>query len=346
MAIMVVEKGRKALRIERQAIERETYLQEYVQSNPETLPVEELKPGAKLLVVAREFPTASGPIDALAIDDDGDIYIVETKLAKNPDKRRVIAQMLDYGAALWSGGAESFLERAGGNDDLAAKIGEAFSLEEGSEIEAVVSALEANVEAGRFHFVVLMNEMDERLKTLITFVNSNSRFTILGLEFDVYTHGELDILIPRLFGAEARKVSGSEGPRARRRTWSEAEFFDEASHRLSTEQLRRVRELYDWAREAGEVSFGSGEKFGGFNITFPSLGVSRLFKVTLNGALVIRISQLGDLGFALRDALATAGFELAPDRKKPEIPIDEWGPALPRLIAAIETLVSRESGAS
>jgi len=100
MAIMIVEKGHKAQRIERQTIDRENYLQAYVQANPETLPVEELKPGAKLLVIAREFATVSGPIDALAIDDDGDIYVVETKLAKNPDKRRVIAQMLDYGAAL------------------------------------------------------------------------------------------------------------------------------------------------------------------------------------------------------------------------------------------------------
>lgn len=340
MAIMIVEKGRKAQRIERHSIEQENYLQAYVQSNPETLPVEELKPGAKLLVVAREFPTASGPIDALAIDDDGDIYIVETKLAKNADKRRVIAQMLDYGAALWNGGSESFLDQAGRNDELPLKIGEAFSLEDESEIQAIVSALEANVEAGRFHFVVLMDQIDERLKTLITFVNSNSRFTILGLEFDIYTHGELDILIPRLFGAEARKVAGSQGPHARRRTWTETEFFEEASTRLTPEHLRRVRELYDCARRTGEVTFGAGEKFGGFNVTFPGLEVNRLFKVTLDGALVIRISQLGELGTGFRDALENAGFVIPHDRKKPAIPIEQWAPALPRLMTTVEALVA------
>ena len=52
-------------------------------------------------MVAREFSTESGPIDALAIDKDGDIYVVETKLHKNPDKRTVVAQALDYGASLW-----------------------------------------------------------------------------------------------------------------------------------------------------------------------------------------------------------------------------------------------------
>ena len=52
-------------------------------------------------MVAREFETESGPIDAIAIDKDGDIYVVETKIDKNPDKRRVVAQALDYGASLW-----------------------------------------------------------------------------------------------------------------------------------------------------------------------------------------------------------------------------------------------------
>lgn len=41
-------------------------------------------------------------IDAVALDQNGDIYLIETKLYKNPDKRQVIAQVLDYGASLWT----------------------------------------------------------------------------------------------------------------------------------------------------------------------------------------------------------------------------------------------------
>lgn len=37
----------------------------------------------------------------LGVDKDGEIYIVETKLYKNSDKRLVVAQILDYGASLW-----------------------------------------------------------------------------------------------------------------------------------------------------------------------------------------------------------------------------------------------------
>lgn len=60
-----------------------------------------IKDDIQLLILAREFGTNSGPIDAVGIDRDGEIYLVETKLYKNPDKRTVVAQVLDYGASLW-----------------------------------------------------------------------------------------------------------------------------------------------------------------------------------------------------------------------------------------------------
>ena len=101
MAIIISEDGRNAQKIDKSRISKEGYLQEYILNNPESIPVYELKEDKKLFVAKREFSTNSGPIDALAIDQYGDIYIVETKLYKNPDKRTVVAQALDYGAALW-----------------------------------------------------------------------------------------------------------------------------------------------------------------------------------------------------------------------------------------------------
>ena len=101
MSIIISKNGKEAKKIDEQEIEKERDLQVYIHSNPEAIPVYEIQEDKRLLVVAREFQTKSGPIDALAIDKDGDIYIVETKLYKNPDKRTVVAQALDYGAALW-----------------------------------------------------------------------------------------------------------------------------------------------------------------------------------------------------------------------------------------------------
>lgn len=62
----------------------------------------EINEDVRLLVLAREFNTNSGPLDAVGIDKEGEIYLIETKLYKNADKRKVVAQVLDYGAALWA----------------------------------------------------------------------------------------------------------------------------------------------------------------------------------------------------------------------------------------------------
>lgn len=101
MSIIVSQEGENARKLEPTSIALEDYLQKYIEKNPHTIPIDEIKEDLRLLILAREFPTVSGPIDALGIDQDGNIYVIETKLAKNPDKRYVLAQVLDYGAALW-----------------------------------------------------------------------------------------------------------------------------------------------------------------------------------------------------------------------------------------------------
>src|SRR5271165_3274190 len=99
MAIIVSKKGSSSAQVVNKsdfALERN--LQDYICDHPEAIPVED----KRLLVVARELQTESGSIDAFAVDKDGDLYIVETKLYRNADKRTVVAQALDYGASLWS----------------------------------------------------------------------------------------------------------------------------------------------------------------------------------------------------------------------------------------------------
>jgi len=101
MAIIISKGGKNAKKIEKSNFEREDYLQKYIYDNPESIPLYDIKDDIHLLILVREFSTESGPIDAIGIDADGNIYLIETKLYKNPDKRTVVAQVLDYGASLW-----------------------------------------------------------------------------------------------------------------------------------------------------------------------------------------------------------------------------------------------------
>jgi hypothetical protein len=299
MSIIVSQDGKGARRIERTVIQKEAYLQQYIHDHPDTLPLQELKDDLKLLVLLREFPTGSGPIDALAVDADGDIYLIETKLYKNPDKRQVIAQILDYGASLWRAAEnpESFIERLDElltirfQTTLASKVSTYYELE-GPALTQFTDSLKQSVAGGRFRFVVLMDRLDERLKDLISFINANSNFDILGVGLDFYQHDGLDILIPTLFGAEAKKTTSS-GTLGARRKWDRETFLADAESRNDPATMIALRELLVWCDvHADEVTWGSGARTGSFSAKFSRIDPRSVFGVFSNGNLVLNFKWL------------------------------------------------------
>ncbi len=89
----------------------EQQLHDAIAAYPELIPHARFGLG-RLTVLAREFSCASGYIDLLLADEFGRLVICEIKKgAENSDVRRVIAQMLDYGAALWQTDVDTFEPR-------------------------------------------------------------------------------------------------------------------------------------------------------------------------------------------------------------------------------------------
>lgn len=210
MAIIISKNGNNAQKIEETRFGLEDKLQEYVKNNPDIIPIYEIAEDARLLVLAREFPTNSGPIDALGVDQDGNIYVIETKLYKNPDKRTVLAQALDYGASLWrhSGDATDFIDsletkvKLQFDTTLSEKIQDFFEVEDS---QIIIDTMSKNVLNGNIKFVILMDTVDDRLKDLITYVNQNSRFDVYAVDLQYYKHDEFEIIIPKLYGSEVKK---------------------------------------------------------------------------------------------------------------------------------------------
>lgn len=217
---LIISKEGKTVRLEKQRFENEAALQRYIFDCPEAIPLDEVSSGARLLVLGREFPTKCGPIDVLGTDQTGHPYLIETKLYKNPDKRQVLAQVLDYGAALWSKppSAELLLEALREDaakrhkSDPVERLATFLETDEGSTIEQLASIAEALSE-GRFTAIVLMDRLDERLRDLIRFLNGSSRFQVLAVELDYYRHEGSEIVSPRIFGAEVRRPANSAGSR-------------------------------------------------------------------------------------------------------------------------------------
>jgi hypothetical protein len=212
MAIIISKNGKNAKRLNQSTFDKEDYLQQYIYNNPDAVPVYEIDEDTRLLILAREFSTASGPIDALGIDQHGNIYLIETKLYKNPDKRIVVAQVLDYGASLWRSSIDfsefsSQLEKhvlKQFNTTLLEQIQSFFNVDaEGAE--TILESMQTNLNNGTFKFVVLMDNLERRLKDLILFMNRNSQFDVYAVELEYYKHEDFEIIIPKLYGAEIKK---------------------------------------------------------------------------------------------------------------------------------------------
>lgn len=247
MAIIVSKNGRNAVKINKSGFDLEDHLQQYIYDNPESIPLYDIKEDIRLLILAREFSTQSGPIDALGIDKDGEIYLIETKLYKNPDKRTVVAQVLDYGAALWANYRDfaNFQEQISGHvtkdfdQTLSQRLTEFFGIGE-EEAETLLENTRRNLIDGNYRFVVLMDHLHPQLKNLIVFLNNNCQFTIYAVELEFYKHQDFEILIPKLYGAEVKKDLGIKPSQA---IPTDEEFFK--AYKGKPEEVR-VKELLDF----------------------------------------------------------------------------------------------------
>lgn len=210
MAIIISKNNKDAQKLDPLDFGLEAEMQEYIYDNPNVIPLYDIKANIRLFVAAREFATKSGPIDALGFDQDGNIYVVETKLYRNPDKRTVVAQALDYGASLWrhSTDFDNFIELL--NRHTSKQFGVIFQQKyaeffDKEDITDSLVAIKDNLNSGNIKFVIMMDTLHDQLKDLIVYVNQNSQFDIYAVELEYYKHAEFEIIIPKLFGDEVKK---------------------------------------------------------------------------------------------------------------------------------------------
>lgn len=355
MAIIISKNGTGAVKIDKSTFDKEDYLQKYIYDNPESIPLYEIKEDIQLLILAREFPTNSGPIDAVGIDKYGDIYIIETKLYANPDKRRVVAQSLDYGAALWKHSIDfnEFLRildehsRKAFNLSAKEKIGEFFSLDE-SEVETVIEKARMNLNGGAFHFVVLMDKLDDRLKDLILFVNQNSQFDIYAVEFEYYKYETQEIIIPRIFGTEVKKDIAVSTSSSSRRKWTEDTLLQEAKDKFSADEFSAYKKMYDFSKEhADKINFGTGAE-GSFSPIFEKLSSKSLYSVYVSSGYSFGlnfewIAKNGreDTAGLLKEKMTRLGFSIPEDYLglRPSLQLEEWVPKVDSIISALEEML-------
>ena len=340
MSIFIRKDGEDAERLDATAFDKEDTLQEYIHDHPETIPLYDLKDDLHLLVLAREFNTNSGPIDALAVDADGDLYIIETKLETNPDKRRVVSQALDYGAALWQhvNSFSNFKEelnrhaQKSWSQSLTDKLQDFFEIDD-EALEQLFSTMRSNLNDGIFKIVVMMDNTDQRLRDIILYVNQNSQFDIYAIDFSYYKKDDYEIVIPKLYGAEVKKdisVSSS----STKHTWTPESIQSYAKENLTTTEFEAFMQMYQFTQDnADKIRAGSGS-YASFSGIYDRIGSASAYTVSADDKvrLSINFKWIADederIAKELKSELADLGFDFGADYKntRPSLQGSEWIP--------------------
>lgn len=350
MSIIISKNGKNAVRVEKSSFDKENLLQQYIYENPESIPLYDIKEDIRLLILAREFQTNSGPIDALGVDRDGEIYIVETKLFRNPDKRTVIAQALDYGAALWkhSGDFARFvaaLDTAVSETfdiTLAVKLRDFFGFSE-EEAAVLLENVRRNLSEGAFRFVVLMDHLDDRLKDLVIYVNQNSQFDVYAVEFEYYKHETQEIIIPKIFGVEVKKEVAVSSSTNQRKKWTDAMLLEDAEKKYSKEEFLAFKKIYDFSKQhADEVRLGTGT-YGSFNPIFRKVCDKSLYTLTTDGRLCFNFHWIYDKTFLEKygNAMLRLGFSIPKNYPElhPSVRADEWVPRTEKFLSVLSGML-------
>lgn len=273
----------------------EIELQHLLEESPSIIPIDEIREDiSPLLVSIREFGLpGSGNTDVLAFSADGDIAIIECKLASNSEsKRKVIGQILEYAAYLWEMSYDELNSRVQRirNKSLIDLMTDSVAAEWDSE--TFRSRIEESLINGVFMLIIVVDEINDELKRIINYVNgrSGSDFSLHALELNRFTSEGIEVLVPHLHGIPIHIGETT----SKRRRWTEEEFFSLAEKKNDKDVYENIENLYKWSQSnADRVWFGNGVETGSF--TFHLLKNEKtisIFSINTNGKLILNYGYL------------------------------------------------------
>ncbi|PAL22805.1 hypothetical protein [Sphingopyxis sp. GW247-27LB] len=177
----------------------ESWLQTLIHDHPAILPISDIEPGfGDLIAVAREVPCGHGYIDNLYLTPSGDIVLVETKLWRNSQMRReVVAQALDYVAALSRMGYDTFQAAiARGQQPPAGLYDLVRDHPEALDEPEFIDAVALNLRRGRMVAIVLGDGIRTETEALSDLLQSHAgaHFTFALVELATWQSPAGDIL--------------------------------------------------------------------------------------------------------------------------------------------------------
>jgi len=272
MTILFRKKGESWERAEETPYANEPHLQKMLYESPELIPMgEDTSP--RIFIREAGLP-GSGNTDLVGVDTNGGVYIVECKLASNPEvRRKVVGQVLEYAAFLWNMSYDDFnalferREKTPLEDLIGSKAAEGWS------VEIFRDKVKQHLSDGAFELVIVVDKINEDLKRIIKFVSSRGpQLRLRAIELPLYVGGDSEVVVPRTYGGESER--DIKPPRPEKSMEESLAGYQKPAVRAKVESL-----VSEWQKGGGEVvpgrtvlSFradieGENEKIFG---TFPS----------------------------------------------------------------------------
>ena len=278
----------------------EKELQKLLTESPDLIPSRDLREGAgDLVAVVREFPLTIGSVDLLAFSRDGDIAIIECKLADNPEgKRKVIGQVLEYGSAIWG------MTYADMDQKVKLRTGKSLTdfvrdqvNDPSWEEETFRTNIEEHLQEGNFILVIVVDEINENLTQIIRFLNAcgNPKFSFAALEMRRFHSGSTEVLVPRVDG-DVRTPSLRDP--SERIAWTKELILKDAKSKLIPQAFDFFIDLYEFIEKYSQNGAGLGTGKQNGSVTFyckKGSTRSSVFSIYSNGDLAINIGFMKNI---------------------------------------------------
>ena len=349
--------------------ENEHHLQEVMKENPELLPIDDLGITGPLLVVGREASVASGSIDLVGVVPSGDLVLVEFKTGpQNPDFRHALAQLIDYGSALWgmtvgdfdSGIVQRYLEgpycpaiykncgTLSGLAELAWKPDEFIKDEFVDRLARVLSD-------GDFHYVVAAQKFTPQMTRSLEYLNSAVQVGHYHLVQMIQLNGQnMTAYAAQSIASPSRTRRASAGPGV-----DEASFLaaiDDDAYRVALSDIfdscRTLGLTFEWGKTGSSIRLATPDRSEPISVGWIFPGVpswSGLTYLTLgydSGSAKYTPSVIDALASYVEQVSRIAGASAV--KSKP-LKAYTWKPpqvtaSKAQIIEALETLVTAASG--
>lgn len=263
----------------------EDWLQQLIHEHPELLPASEIESVfGPLISIGREIPTNVGPIDNLFISPQGYLTIVETKLWRNPEARRiVVGQIIDYAKEVskWSFGDLDQKVRAYFQSSHNKKTGIIDSIKscdgyEDEDESELIDTITKNIRKGHFLLLIAGDGIRESVEDMTEYLSRTPQlhFTLALVELKIYETNDGKLVLPQLVmrtqeitravirieGGHVEKISvdmdlGTDKlpSRSKRYSITEEEFFSELAIHTDETGINLAQQLIEDSQDLGCV---------------------------------------------------------------------------------------------